>query len=364
MKNKKRKEKDIENEVEVKTTLTAVTRLMLLSGGIVFAVSYTISAEEAVNPILAAIKDAAQNIALTLISAGLISALVEMSTITTVVKNALQKLVSGDFLFDKFSEERLTELNRQLAVQRSGKCDLKADQLDKTIYFLEPKLLEDSVGIYYEYHRTTTIIQPDEENKMFNKWVSAEYRLNNRFKEPHSIKLCISLVNNSENLSDEDIRKLFKIEKFEIYCAPEEESDDKNLENKLIENDLESLVQIEAIEKKPHTTYNYMIKIEYPIENIATCLVKLQYSYNIPMSDPLQSFKLNHPCKEFEHTITIRDSNWEIMADAYTAFFFTDENRDYQVSQNVPSSVSIVFKDWALTGAGYMALLFRNKQHI
>ncbi len=63
-------------------------------------------------------------------------------------------------------------------------------------------------------------------------------------------------------------------------------------------------------------TYKYLVKIEYPIENVATCLVKMTCSYYVPMSDPVQSFKLNHPCKDFEHIITVKNDNWEIMADA------------------------------------------------
>ena len=302
-----------------------------------------------------------RNIGLTLFSAGLISALVEMSTITSVVQKALEKLVLGDFPFEKFSNERLAELNKQIAVKRCEKEDFKVSQLDKTIYFLEPKLLNDSVGFYYEYHKDTTIIEPDESKQIFKKWVNLEYKLINRFKEPNSIKFCISLVTNSDDMTDKDIREYFKIENFEILCSPDVEHNEKKLRNKLVNQDFDSLIKIESIEKKPHSTYKYLVIIEYPIENVATCLVKLTCSYYVPMSDPVQSFKLNHPCKEFEHIITVKNDNWEIMADAYTAFYFTDENKEYQVRQNIPNSVSIIFKNWAVTGAGYMAFL-ENKQ--
>ena len=358
MKNKKRiGEKDI----EIKTTLTVVTRLMLISGLFLFLITYFISSTVLDgHPMLSAFRDASKNIGLTLFSAGLISALVEMSTITSVVRNALEKLVLGDFPFDKFSIDRLAELNKQIAVKRSGKDDFKVNQLDKTIYLLEPKLLNDSTGIYYEYHRNTTIITPDESGRVFKKWVSLEYKLINRFKEPHSIKFCISLVNNSENMTDNDIRECFKLEKFEVFCSTDVEPNENKLKNKLINHNLENLVEVESIEKKPHSTYKYRVKIECPIENVATCLVKAAYSYNVPMSDPIQSFKLNHPCREFEHTISIQDNDWEIMADAYTAFFFTEDENDYRVKQDVPNSVNIKFKNWAVTGAGYMAMFFKN----
>ena len=347
---------------EIKTTLTTVTRLMLISGLFVFLITYFIDNTVLIgHPVLSAIREAARNIGLTLFSAGLISALVEMSTITSVVQKALEKLVLGDFPFDKFSNERLAELNKQIAVQRSEKDDFKVNQLDKTIYLLEPKLLSDSVGIYYEYHKDTTIIEPDESKRMFKKWVNIEYKLINRFKQPNSIKFCISLVTNSDDMTDNDIKEYFKIENFEIFCSPDVEQNEKKLKNELVSQSLESLIQIESIEKKPHSTYKYLVKIEYPIENVATCLVKMTCSYYVPMSDPVQSFKLNHPCKEFEHIITVKNDNWEIMADAYTAFYFTDENKEYQVRQNIPNSVSIIFKNWAVTGAGYMALL-ENKQ--
>lgn len=352
-----------ERNIEIKATLTSVTRLMLISGLIIFLVTYFIGTTDLEgHPVISAFRDAARNIGLTLFSAGLISALVEMSTITSVVQTALEKLVVGDFPFDKFSTERLKELSKQIAVKRTTKENFKISQLDKTIYLLEPKLLNDSVGIYYEYHKDTTIIRPDEANSMFKKWVSIEYKLINRFKEPHTIKFCISLINNSEKLTDNDIKEKFNLENLEILCSTEVESNENKLKNKLLNQNLKDLIRVEPIEKKPHTTYKYQITIECPIENAATCLVKMACSYDVPMSDPIQSFKLNHPCKEFEHTITIDNNNWEIAADAYTAFFFTDENKEYQVRQNVASSVTIAFKNWAVTGAGYMALLFKNKQ--
>lgn len=360
----KNERKNSAKNIEVKTTLTSVTRLMLFAGLFIFLITYFINTTTlAGHPALTALRDAARNIGLTLFSAGLISALVEMSTITSVVQHALEKLVAGDFPFDKFSVERLTELGKQIAVKRSEKDDFKINQLDKTIYSLEPKLLDDSTGIYYEYHKDTTIIDPDESKQVFGKWVDLEYKLINRFKDPYSIKFCICLVNNSENITDEDIKKFFKLEKFEIFYSTEVEANDRKLKSKPIDQSLESLIKIEAIEKKPHSPYKYLVKIEYPIENAATCLVKISCSYDVPMSDPIQSFKLNHPCKEFEHTINIRNDNWEIMADAYTAFFFTDDDKEYQVRQKVPNSVSINFKNWSATGAGYMALLFKRKMN-
>lgn len=350
-------------DIKVQTKLTTVANIMLIFGFLIFVVTYLPDqGTKEGYPVLGAIIDAFRNIGLTLFSAGLISVLVEVSTITSVVQKALETLVQGNFPFNKFSNDRLLELNKQIAVKRSEKNDLKVEQLEKTIYCLEPELLNDSIGVYYEYHKDTTIIQPDESKHVFQKFVKLEYKLINRFKEPCSIRFCISLVNNSDNMTDEDIRKCFKINKFEILCSGEVESNEKELRNIVIERDLDNLVQIEAIEKKPYSTYNYLVKIEYPIENVATCVVKLMCSYEVPMSDPIQSFKLNHPCKEFEHNIYVQKDNWEIMADAYTAFFFTDDNKEYQVTQDVPNSVSIVFKNWAVSGAGYMALLYENNQ--
>lgn len=362
-KNNKQKTESVTGDIEVKTKLTTVTFTMLICGFLIFVITYLPDqGTKDGYPILRVFIDAFRNIALTLLSAGLISALVEVSTITSVVQGALERLVQGDFPFDKFSTDRLFELSKQIAVKRSQKDDFKIGQLEKTIYCLETQLLNDSIGVYYEYHKDTTIIMPDEKKHVFQKMVKLEYKLINRFKEPYSIRFCISLVNNSDNITDEDIKRCFKIDELEILCSSDVEPNDRKLESKVIEQDLSNLVQIEAIEKKPHTTYNYLVKIEYPLENVATCVVRLFCSYEVPMSDPIQSFKLNHPCKEFEHNIIVKKDNWEIVADAYTAFFFTDENKEYQVQQNVPNSVSIIFKNWAVTGAGYMALLYENKQ--
>lgn len=362
-KNNKQKAKSVAGDIEIKAKLTTVTYTMIICGFLIFVVTYIPDqGTKDGYPVLAAFIDAFRNIALTLFSAGLISALVEVSTITSVVQSALERLVHGNFPFDEFSNDRLLELSKQIAVKRSEKEDFKVEQLEKTVYCLEPELLNDSVGVYYEYHKDSTVIQPDESRHVFQKWVDLEYKLINRFKKPHTIKFCISLVNNSENITGEDIRNYFKMVKFEILYSGEIESNEENMEKKVIEQELGNLVQIEPIKKKPHSTYNYMVSLEYPLENVATCVVKLTYSYEVPMSDPIQSFKLNHPCKKFEHNIYVQKDNWEIAADAYTAFFFTDENKEYQVKQKVPNLVSIVFDNWAVTGAGYMALLYKKKQ--
>lgn len=363
-KEKEKKPETFNEQIEVKASITSFTILLLIGGIFLFLISYLIitTPDKSEAPFLVALRDVLKNIGLTAFSAGLVSVLVEISTITSVVQKAVEKIVMGNFPFDNFSNVRLTELGKQIAVRRSAKESMTVNQLNKTIYALETKLLEDSVGIYYEYHKDTTIITPDETNQLFNKWVDLEYKIINRFKEPYKIKFCICLVNNSEEITDKDIEKYFKVETFDIAYSSEVESNEKKLKKKsLVLNDDYS-IKIEPIQKKPHSTYKYRVVILYPVENIATCIVKITCSYAIPMSDPIQSFKLNHPCKEFEHSIMIQDNSWEIMADAYTAFYFTDDNKEYQVEQKVPNSVKVRFKNWAVTGAGYMALLCKVKR--
>ena len=356
---KKRNTHSSEDGIEIKTSITSFTVMLLVVGIFLFLISYLINttSDDIEVPALSALRDVMKNIGLTSFSAGLVSVLVEISTITSVVQKAVDKIVTDNFPFDKFSVERLSELGKQIAVKRSMKDNMTVAKLDKTIYALEPKLLENSIGIFYEYHKDTTIITPDESKQLFKKWVDLEYKLVNRFKAPHNIKFCISLVTNSDKITDKEIEQYFKVETFSISCSAEIESNERNLAMKSLRLNKDYFIKVESIEKKPHSTYKYRVRIEYLLENVATCIVKMTCSYAVPMSDPIQSFKLNHPSKEFEHSIMIKDNNWEILADAYTAFYFTDENKEYQVEQKVPNIVKIIFKNWAVPGAGYMALL-------
>lgn len=360
--NRKKKNRISDARIEIKASITFITILLLVGGIFLFLISYLINTTqgEVDIPALSALRDVVKNIGLTMFSAGLVSVLVEVSTITSVVQKAVDKIVTGEFPFDKFSVERLSELGKQIAAKRSAKENMTVSKLNKTIYALEPKLLENSVGIFYEYHKDTTIITPDESEQLFRKWVDLEYKLINRFKVPHTIKFSISLITNSEKITDKEIEQYFKVEAFNISFSSEVEGNDRKLEKKSLVLNKDYSIKIESIEKKPHSTYKYRIKIEYLLDNIATCIVKMTCSYAVPMSDPIQSFKLNHPSKEFEHSIMIKDNNWEIMADAYTAFYFTGENKEYQVEQKLPNTVKVVFKNWAVPGAGYMALLCKT----
>lgn len=307
------------------------------------------------------VKKISETIGTTIFSAGLVSVIVEISSITEIVKKALRGMLSEQFPFEKLSKARLDEIYKQIAFLRLDDNSLKVKDMEDSPYVLEPELLELSKGLYYEYHKAKFVITPDNKKNVFCKHVEFDYKIVNRLGLENSAKFTVTLICQQDDLSMEDVKsyfhiKLFKIEESDKIKVSGRRTNEKNLTEEAMD-----YLNITEVEPQAHSMYKYEIHFEYALSNKLCNSVKLIYEYQIPQSDITQSYKLNYPSKALEHEISIAGDGWEITGDAFTAFYFPDMyDKEYRVAQTIPTSIRVDFRDWAVPGAGYIATFIKK----
>ena len=132
----------------------------------------------------------------TLFSAGIVSVVVEISTIKNVVKTALNDILSGDFSLETFSKERLDKLSIRIASKRCGK-DVDENYILDSLYILEPKMLESVSGMYYKKHKALYKIKPSSKRGVFVKRVELDYEIINPFELENQVIQRIQLYNSN-----------------------------------------------------------------------------------------------------------------------------------------------------------------------
>lgn len=85
-----------------------------------------------VKPIL----DILNTIGGTLFSAGIVSILVEISTIKGIVSDALNNVLEGNVPLDSYSNSVLGKINKKIAAKRGN---VGIEKIDNSIYCLEPR---------------------------------------------------------------------------------------------------------------------------------------------------------------------------------------------------------------------------------
>ena len=92
------------------------------------------------------------NLGLTFISAGLVSIVLEISTIKNYIEDAIINLTKGDLPLETLSTDSLNNIHLKAAGLRT-KDHIGSEELKNTIYIFEEKLLNCAENVYYEYHK-------------------------------------------------------------------------------------------------------------------------------------------------------------------------------------------------------------------
>lgn len=285
----------------------------------------------------------------TLLSAGAVSVLIEMTSIDSLLKKSIKKIFEAEFPIESYSEDRLKDLSRKIAVQRAAGQSFNCD-----LYECEDNIFEVCKGKYYEKNYFNTVITPSEDGKTFHKTLKSEYEVKNAGKKDEVV-FGLSIYHKGEKLDSNNIYQYMDIRKIEVN------------ENTLSREDILKYLDILPIEDNVKETYDYMINFKYPIETDGSYSVKYEFEYDIPIDDISQIYKLTMPCKDLVHSFFISTTKknkklssqdvWKIKGNAFTAFFCKYDDTDFRVEQTVDESVKIAFKKWALPGAGYVVTL-------
>lgn len=282
-----------------------------------------------------------ESIGLTLLSVGLISLIMEISTIESVVKKAINNVLAIDFPIESYSESHLNKLKMKISTH----ClNCTENDLKKSVYQLEPNLLELTKSMYYEYHDIKCTVIPDDNNNVFIKKYKTKYKIINRCGIDNRVKIGISLYNLKPNMTEDERRDSVKFTKFLV-----------NGVDLLHDSDLS--IRIQSTNEDASYEYDYIYIFERPLQKCREHIVELEYEYKTLQNDLTQSWKLKYPCKKTEHTISIKGkNNWNLKANAFASFFHAGSKleNDFKIEQTVENQAKILFSEWTIPGAGYV----------
>ena len=288
----------------------------------------------------------------TLFSAGLVSVVVEISTINSIVDKALNKIFKGDVPLESYSNERLEHINNLIAAKREN---VYTNFIPDSIYSVEPQLIDVLNDLYYEYYNATYIITPDEKNGVFKKKVTLDYEIKNLFDKDNKVCHKIALYDNVSEIQEER-GKCFHVNSFMINNTDLSSEADKYI--RILDN------------KDRNSSYDYIVQFERELQHCKSHKIHIEFDYEVLMSDISQIFRLGYPCKSTKHSIHIvnnhsSDGNpkmeWSIVGTGFTSFYYNGSpKKELRVKRPVDTNIEITFDDWCIPGSGYSVYFIKK----
>lgn len=278
----------------------------------------------------------------TLFSAGVVSILVEISTIKGLVSNALDNVLEGNIPLDSYSNDKLEHINNLIAAKR-GNVD--QNFIKNSIYSIETKLIDILNGLYYDYYNASYIITPDRENNIFKKNVILDYEIINLFDKDNKVSHSIALYDIVPNMTEEMRKEKFKITKFKINTTD-------------LSDDVDRWIQIVSVTEQD-SVYQYVVRFERELQHCKSHKIHIEFDYEVTMSDTTQTFRLRYPCKSTNHNIHIQNikgdnEHWTVSGTAFTSFYYgQNDNQGMHIKRPVDTNIEICFDNWCIPGAGY-----------
>ena len=279
-------------------------------------------------------RDTASNAGTTMLVAGIISLLIEISTLRNFFQDSMKNILNEDFPFSAYSEENLINFKNLISAHIVGDALNQEELKRESIYSYETDLLQLAKGKYYDYHKAKYTVYPQIETGLIRINASIDYCIINKAGEQNEIRF------KTKSYALDNTKESFKLNKLEI--------NGQRIETK-------GLVKIEEIDKQEESNfYDYKVKIEKDLGKNKKNNVHMEYEYWVPMYDKLQNYKITLPCRRLEHQIRIKNG-WELRGSAYTAFYYRQGEADakFKVEQSLPDTLCVNFNGWIFPGAGY-----------
>lgn len=340
------------NPYEVKMKLLTTTIIIIIFGFSCIILSDTLlnvftneflKKYYATKPIL----DIVNSIGNTLFSAGIVSILVEISTIKGLVSDALNNVLQGNIPLESYSNDILSKINKRIAAKRGS---VNVEKIDDSIYSVEPHLIEMLDGLYYNFYNASYEITPNEANGTFTKYVTLDYEIINEYGKDNKISYDIRLYNINDKMTETEKLQNFKVKNFIINDTD-------------LSNEVDKYKKILPINEK-HSEYKYAIRFERELQHCRSHKIHLVFEYDVPMKDISQIFRLTHPSKSMNHEIYINNDNgikWSIYGTAFVSFYCKENNNyGFHVNQKQKTNLQISFNNWCIPGAGYVVYLVKK----
>lgn len=340
---KKKATNDKGNTISINFNSKTISIIIAVLGLVLLIITSAIDIKDETGAIKVFLFNITESVGLTLLSAGLVSILMEISTVESVVNKAIRNVFSVDVPLDAYSETHLKKLKDVISSHISKRTP---DELKQSVYKLEPHLLNLTSGLYYEYHNIRCTVIPKDKENVFLKKVTMIYKIVNEHDLENKVKIGISLHDYKSNMTDDERLNSVIIKRFEV-----------NKTNLI--NDPDIFKTVEPLNSDDSYEYDYRYVFERSLQKCREHEVLLEYEYITTQNDLTQTWKLVHPCKKTEHTICIKDENpngWLLKASAFASFYHNSSplEKKFKVDQAVDNNVKIEFNDWTIPGAGYV----------
>jgi hypothetical protein len=288
----------------------------------------------------------------TLISTGLISLFLRISTMrqnieTSVIKiykEFMSKILLADFNLEGYDGNVLNNLKRRIVLHTSNNSTMDVNMLNSSVYSLEKTLVKFTKGLYLEYHERTTIITPNKAKNVFKKKVITKYKTVNLYGLANKIDIELSLLPGTDTSINN-----FKFSDFYIN-------------NTNLCSEIDELTKFDNSSEANYNTYMYKVKFSRPLQKCKEHVIKLTFEYEVPMFDLTHTYRISTPCKKLNHNIILdgkEAQEWELIVSGFAPGINDDaeDGNNYQVSLLTSSNAQINFQDWTLPGEGYVVIL-------
>ena len=331
------------NAINISFNSKTMSIIIAILGLVLLVITSAIDIKEETVAVKIFLVNIFESIGLTLLSAGLVSILMEISTVESVVNKAIRNVFSVDVPLDAYSEAHLKKLKDGISSHISKRTP---DELKQSVYKLEPHLLSLTNGLYYEYHNIRCTVIPQDDKNVFLKKVTMKYKIINEHNLDNKVKIGISLYDYKPNMTEEERLSSVTFNKFKVN------------QTDLINNEDVSKT-IVPLNSDDSYEYDYRYVFERPLQKCKEHEVLIEYEYITTQNDLTQAWKLVYPCKKTDHTICIKDENsngWVLKANAFASFYHHTSPLEgkFKVDQAVDNNVKIEFNDWTIPGAGYV----------
>ena len=297
-------------------------------------------------------KPTSNSIGTTLIASSVVSIILEFSNMRKLYQDSLKDILNADFPLEAYSKEYLEkfQLKLVLAICNKENVGITEEYLNGSIYnAYESQLRDSTIDIYYEYLNSNYHIIPNEKEGIFNIRAEVTYKIVNKYGKDASVRFRAKTYSLDERSTKNDFAmKLFQINDRKI--------------------DPRAYIKKEPIPQKEYLNYyNYKITVEKPLKDGKKNVVKMQYEYNVPIFDCLQSYKVTFPCKRININFRIHEdrqtkAKWRLQAVAFAAYYNKQREADskFKVEQNEDDSVKINFDEWVFPGSGYVVTFIKS----
>lgn len=280
----------------------------------------------------------------TLLSVGVISLVLEASTIKQYSEDAIKNILDVNYPLDAYSDERLNELNNLIAAKLGN---VSSDNIEKSLYKLNNNLISLLDEVYYTDYTANYSFRPDLERKVFHKSVEVHYNLINNYEKDNKVDFNITLGPYKYKLTG--INKRFvEFEAFKINDTD-------------LLSDVDKYTEI-TDEVNEDGEYIYRYAFNYPLQKCKSHKVTLKYKYDLNLNDDYMIYRMMHPCENAQITVTIHEKDWKLQGTAFTAFYYKQDNEHgFKVEQKRKDTINMYLNDWCIPGAGFMVKLNQEK---